>query len=314
MPTVTVLMPAYNAETTIDRAITSVLSQTFRDFELLVIDDGSTDDTAGRLSAWESDERVRVVRRAQNGGLVAALNLGVELAQGTYIARLDADDTAQPARLAVQVAAMRSNPRAVLCAGGYRRIRPDDTCVGVRVPPTRHADLAVSMLAGNRLSHSTAMFTSEAVRRAGGYDPAWFPVEDYDLWLRLIAEGEYCGVPEVLGDYLENPGGISAVRQEAQRDRHRERVDMYRLSVDPRWRDGGSPRAKARRVALLAQRLLKGIDARGIDASGTDVIVNRLLHESVGGLGRPMRYAILFAAAPALQARLMVGRVRRVRR
>ena len=128
-PRVSVLLPVFNDGERIGRAVDSILGQTFTDFELVVIDDGSTDQTDAELSARAADARLRVIRHEENVGLVASLNHGLSLCRGELIARLDADDWAFPTRLARQVAEFDARPELVLCGSPYERLdlkRPTD--------------------------------------------------------------------------------------------------------------------------------------------------------------------------------------------
>jgi len=208
-PVITVFVPAYNAEPYLSEAIESVLAQTFRDFELLVIDDGSRDQTRQIAEAWAArDSRIRVVSRA-NRGRPATRNEAFELARGRYLAALDADDLATPQRLERQLAFMEANP--ALVASGSRNIH-------LRGPADRHrAQLSLSILrkhpphlSGIRavqlfdcaLRQSTVMFRMEAVRAHGyRYNPAYPLAEDFELWSRILQSGAVANLPDVLGFY-----------------------------------------------------------------------------------------------------------------
>lgn len=300
-PSVTVLMPVFNAATTVVRAIDSVLSQSFDDFELVIVDDGSSDGSAQILNRYAERPSVTVLRNPANQGLVASLNRGLGIARGRYIARLDADDVASIDRLALQVAALERQPGSVLSATGYRRVRPDGTLVGVRVPPLTHATLAVSMLGGNRIAHSTAMFRTDTALRVGGYRADWFPVEDYDLWLRLLDNGVYVGVAATCADYLENPAGISSERSEEQHRRHRARSQAYKVAIDPAWNDLGGRWHRVRAEAAVLDALVGQLRSRLLPLTGVAVAGRQVLHEQVKDLRRVPRVALLSLAAPRWQ-------------
>jgi glycosyltransferase involved in cell wall biosynthesis len=221
-PAVTVVMSVYNGEEYVGEAIQSVLKQTFRDFEFIVINDGSTDETAQIIGRFD-DPRIRLVNQA-NQGLVASLNTGIKLARGALIARQDADDVSRPERLERQMAFMVSNADYVVV--GCNLIFIDDEGRPVLESPLLLDDgeLRLEMLIRSPFGHGSVMYRAEAVRRAGGYRQKYWPAEDYDLWRRLLAEGKFANINEVLYLYRVNDEGISSQnsrQQTTQADRVR---------------------------------------------------------------------------------------------
>jgi glycosyltransferase involved in cell wall biosynthesis len=309
-PRVTVVMPAFNAARTVLASVDSVLSQTFADFELLVVDDGSTDDTLAVL-AQRSDPRLRVVAVQPNGGLVAALNRGIAEARGALIARLDADDVAFPERLAAQVP-LFDDPDVVLSSTGFERVGVDGQLIRRSLPPADDGELRVLMLTGNRLLHSSIVVRRSVVLEVGGYRAEWFPVEDYDLWLRVLATGRYQPVPSVLVRYLHNPDGISAVRANEQAALCESRASAYFGAVTGRPADGvmvqfdgqraTSPTPAALRSLAAAARAIRTSQRRSnrpssrVFGAARRVALGALTHEST-----MMRHLRLFAAAPDVQ-------------
>jgi len=208
-PEVTVLLPVRNGAGTLAEAAESILGQSFAGFELLIVDDGSSDGTAGVLERLAGeDRRVRVVRQ-EALGLVAALNRGVAEARGALIARMDADDVAAPGRLERQVTVMAGAPGVALLGSGWRVFGPDGSTRRVVLPPSGDAGLRAAMAMGNALAHPTVMMRREAVVQAGAYRPAFLHAEDYDLWLRLMDRHGLASVPEVLLDYREHAGQLA---------------------------------------------------------------------------------------------------------
>ncbi len=201
-PRVSVLMTTYNGARTIGESIASVLAQSFADFELVVVDDCSTDATPALLAAI-ADPRIRVVSNARNLGIVGARNAGFEACRGEYVAALDHDDLAAPARLARQVALLDAEPSVVLAGTQVRELAPDG-----RVVPTSYGSgntpvvMRWQLHLRNPYSYSAMMFRADAVRRLGGFmrEPAVYS-DDYDLYLRLARVGEVALVPEVLCTY-----------------------------------------------------------------------------------------------------------------
>ncbi|HXW24856.1 MAG TPA: glycosyltransferase [Xanthobacteraceae bacterium] len=204
-----VVLSVRNGAAELPHAIASILQQSFADFELIAINDGSTDGTAEILDRVR-DPRVRVVHQDEMG-LARALNRGVALARGQYIARQDHDDLAMPLRLARQVAFMEANPGCAL-VGTRAEIRVDDR-PGNRFHdhPADDAALRFELLFDNPFVHSSVMLRKSAVQAAGGYstDPARQPPEDYELWSRLARHWQVANLPERLTIYRETAGGMS---------------------------------------------------------------------------------------------------------
>lgn len=196
-PKVTVLIPVFNRERFVDEAIRSVLEQDFADFELLLVDDGSTDGTPEVLAAWtQRDARVVVVTSPKNQGIPAALNLGLEHARGTYIARLDSDDLMMPRRLAAQAAVLDAHPEVSLVSSAYdivdlsgRHLR---TWKGDEPPEVMRFVLNFYNAVGGG---GQVMFRLADVREEGGYALAFPSSEDYDLWVRLLRRGRIETLP-----------------------------------------------------------------------------------------------------------------------
>jgi glycosyltransferase involved in cell wall biosynthesis len=189
-PRVTVLMPVWNGAAYLGAALDSLCAQTFSDFELLVVDDGSTDATPAILKEYaRRDRRIRVTHEA-HAGQAGALNRGLELAKGTYIARMDADDLALPQRLAVQVAFMDAHPDVGLCGtwvtpiGASRRR-------SWRVP-THDADIRCRMLFESTFLHSSVMLRrADFIQQGLRYEAAYEPAEDYALWVRCAQQSHF---------------------------------------------------------------------------------------------------------------------------
>lgn len=194
---VSVLMPAYNAEKYIGEAIQSVLDQSFRDFELVIVNDGSTDDTEQIILSF-TDPRIVLISR-ENGGVSAALNTGLQRARGTYIARFDADDICYTDRLAVQVAFMDNNPDHVLCGSDVDYITEEGEfiyhhhCFGYS-----HKDVFEKFYFYCPFIHSSVMFKRVEVVAAGGYNLLAHTFEDYFLWVQLVAKGKLANIPKAL--------------------------------------------------------------------------------------------------------------------
>ncbi len=206
MPRISVIMPAYNAEAYIGEAIDSILAQTFSDFELLVIDDGSSDSTPEIIESY-SDPRVRLVRNPHNMGVARTLNHGLDLAVGEYIARMDADDIALPERFARQVAFMDAHPEVAVCACAISFFGASR---GTRFFSTLPGQLKVDLLFGNCFAHPTVMLRAALFGREGyRYDPSFSRMEDFDLWCRVAEKHALAAIPEILLSYRIHPNQIT---------------------------------------------------------------------------------------------------------
>lgn len=211
-PRVSVVLPVYNGQEYLLEAIDSVLSQTFTDFELIVIDDGSTDGTR-QLLAGLSDPRLRLFHQT-NMGLALTLNKGISLARGAYIARQDADDISRPERLARQVAYLDENPECALL-GTWSLIQEDRVrTMRGHQHPSANGELQIRLLFDSFFVHSSVMMRRSALDRSGFYptDPERNPPEDFDLWLRIARDHRIANLPEPLLVYREVPGSISRTR------------------------------------------------------------------------------------------------------
>jgi len=193
-PRVTVLLPVHNGADYLREAIDSVLAQTFTSFELLIVDDGSTDATPALIESF-SDPRLVVIRNDTALGVARSLNLGLHAARGEYIARLDADDLCQPERLTTQIAFFERAPDAGALGTGYVKIDAGGRSLGPRPAPTDPIDVRWRLLFHNPLVHSTMMIRKSAFDAVGrffesesGEDPrSRFAedAEDYEMWCRI---------------------------------------------------------------------------------------------------------------------------------
>src|SRR5437762_180743 len=184
-PSVSVVLAVHNGGRYLCNAIKSILVQDFQNFELLVVDDGSSDETADLLASV-ADSRVRVLRQEKCLGLTASLRWAMDEARGEFVARLDADDEARPDRLTKQVAYLEARPEVALVGSGVTLVDDDGAVVGVHLYPRHHEGLvrALERLL-NPLPHSTIMFRREAVMATGGYRRYFAKAQDYDLVIRL---------------------------------------------------------------------------------------------------------------------------------
>lgn len=192
-------MPVYNGERYIAEAIESILGQTFSDFMLLIIDDGSTDKSMEIAKSYQ-DNRISIVRNNANLGLVATLNKGIELIESEFVARMDCDDIAIPNRLELQIRFLDENPHVGMCGGQYLRI--SDEGIVISQLPLRHDDILYEMLFDNVFAHNTIVFRTKILKDFSfRYDPAYRYAEDYELWVRMSRHCRVANIPHVLVIY-----------------------------------------------------------------------------------------------------------------
>lgn len=231
-PIVSIILPVYNAENYLKYAVDSMLDQTFKDFELILVDDGSKDSSRSLIDAYAKlDERIVAVHQ-KNIGLVATLNKAIDLAKGKYIARMDADDISLPRRLDTQVKLLEKNKKAVLCASCFDVINEYNEFVRLGLAPAHSQDLKRSMHLYNPIAHGSVMFTKKAFLEAGGYSGDVGPIEDYDLWIRMATKGDFVYSERSLFRWRMNPEGITYSRNGAMQKATSELAESYRIQ-DP---------------------------------------------------------------------------------
>lgn len=196
MSQLTVLMPVYNAEKYLAEAIESILQQSFRDFEFLIIDDGSTDRSVEIVQSY-ADPRIRFIQNEKNLGISATLNKGIALAAAEYIARMDADDISYPDRLAKQLAYMQAHPACAMVSSLVRVMTEDGEFVRVDKFESDYFYYNLTFICW--IYHPTVMYRKSAVKEVGMY--AVLYAEDFELFWQLSRKYTFYNLPEVLLDY-----------------------------------------------------------------------------------------------------------------
>lgn len=208
-PLISVIMPVYNTEQYLRFALDSLLRQTFTNFEVIAVNDASTDDSSRILREYaQQDARIHIVTHTKNKGIVATMNEAIGLSKGEYLARMDADDIAMPSRFAEQVAILQHHPKVVLVAGVFEIIDEVGEYLYREVLPADDRDIKRSMYIRNPMAHGSTMFRKSAFVAAGPYTDHFGPTEDYELWSRLAQHGEFRALETTLYRWRVNLQGI----------------------------------------------------------------------------------------------------------
>src|SRR5690606_10889206 len=217
-PLISCLIPVYNAQEFLEVALDSIQKQSFRDFEILAVNDGSTDGSLNILETRAaSDPRIRILSKP-NGGIVSALNHGLEHCRGRLVARMDADDIALPDRFAVQMAAFETHPDAVAVGGLIQSIDGRGRPIA---PPGSPSRVQVTDITGfppvvANVQHSAGTFLKSALEAVGGYRSNFPHAEDYDLYLRLAGHGTFYNPPKLVLYYRVHSASLPMMNLERQ--------------------------------------------------------------------------------------------------
>lgn len=215
MPQVSVIIPTYNSASYLREAVESVLSQTYRDFEILVIDDGSTDETPEIVKRY--GRQVRYLHQS-NSGVAVARNRGISESQGQYVAFLDSDDTWFPRKLECQMEALTRARLARASSTAYLVTRSDLTPIAERQNHRHGAALEDLLLRGTIVFISTVVCEKSLLDLTGGFDPTLSQCADWDMWIRLAGHTEFVAVDEPLVNYRQHENNMSRNAQLLERD------------------------------------------------------------------------------------------------
>ena len=232
-PLVTVLMPVYNGEKYLKEAIESVLNQTFRDFEFLIIDYGSADKSAETIKSF-NDAIIRLERNETNLGLIKTLNKGLGLAKGKYIARMDCDDISLPKRLSVQVNFMEKHPEIGICGSWVKVMGLKQEFVNKY--PQNHEEARAYLLFNTPFAHPSVIIRKEVMEKHKlKYDENYKHAEDYELWSRIINYAKVSNIPKVLLHYRMHDESVSKKNSSAQAENsNRVRIRLLKeMGINP---------------------------------------------------------------------------------
>ena len=292
-PLISVVMPVRDGARWLGEAIASVQGQTLADFELIIVDDGSADDSPRIIEAkGRSDPRIRVVRQ-ERLGLASALNRGLSESHGRLIARLDADDRAHPERLERQRRHLDDHPEIGLLGTWADRIDEEGLSRGALQPPTRPEQLAPLLARMNPFLHSSIMLRATVLQKVGFYRPAFEGAEDYDLWLRVSEVVKLANLPECLLQYRSHPASVThraRARQLfsarlARRAAHARCSNAHdptsELTAPPNWQATEAPASPIYGDLVRLFRLLDLADSSMMSANGGHIDISALSDRNI---------------------------------
>lgn len=232
-PGISVLMPVYNAAPFLGYAVESILSQTFGGFEFIIVDDGSTDESADMIHSYaRQDARIHPIYQAHHQGIVMALNTGLDACTGDFVARMDADDVAMPDRLTLQLHGMANNPKVGVLGGALTYINETGKELGV----IRYCNLQASRLAGNPLLHPTVLMRrSVLIQHQLHYQEKYRYAEDYFLWLEMQQYAAIDALDDVVLQYRVS-GAASRylhLKEMVRATLRVKRDGMFKLGIKP---------------------------------------------------------------------------------
>jgi glycosyltransferase involved in cell wall biosynthesis len=208
---VSVVLPAYNCSKYIDEAVQSILQQTHRNLELLIIDDGSTDGTTEKIRAWEKrDDRIYLICKERNSGVADSRSRGIRMAKGAFIALMDGDDISFPERIAKQLAYLISHPEIDILGSGYQILGQEKTIT----LPKNHAAIAVGLLLDCMIANPTTMFRAARLKEIPRlYLESFAPAEDYEFFIYLLGNGlKFANLTDILLYYRTHGSNISKTK------------------------------------------------------------------------------------------------------
>lgn len=256
-PTISILMPVYNAARFLGPCLESIQKQSFKDWELIAIDDASTDNSYSQLwEAAKNDSRIRVFRNKKNLGVALTLNRTVKFAKGSYLARMDADDIMVKGRLAKQKAYLDHNPETVLVGGQCELINFDGQAIGYKNYPLNDQEIRKMIFTFSPASHPSIMINRLLLpKQFDWYNPFACPAEDIDLYFRLFSFGKFANLDEVVTKYRLYPSSTSFKNPKLNF------FKTQRVRQNAIKRFGYQPSRRARLVSVIEATAVKTLPA-----------------------------------------------------
>lgn len=215
-PKITVLMSVYNGEKYLRYAIESILNQTYKDFEFLIINDASTDTSRDIILSYK-DPRIRLIDNNKNIGLTLSLNTGLRLARGKYIARMDADDVSMPERLEEEIKFMEIHRDHAVVGTFVRILNENSEIIRSLERPIEDVKIREFLKIDNCIAHGSVMIKKECLLDVGLYDESMLRSQDYDLWLRISEKYKLANIPDYLYMWRGHNDNIEAKHRDEQR-------------------------------------------------------------------------------------------------
>ena len=219
-PTISVIVPTFNRAALLRETVESILAQTFQDFELIIVDNMSTDGTEGYVSHI-ADNRIHYLRNNNNGVIAVNRNLGIKAARGEYVALCDDDDLWLPIKLEKQLAVMQADPEIILCYSNALLLLGNEPLKGLLVKRRHTGQHFKRLLRGNLIPNSSVLVRKSVIDDLGGFDedPLLKGAEDYETWLRAAFRGRFCYLDEGLIQYRIHPENVSTtLRNQAEKN------------------------------------------------------------------------------------------------
>lgn len=207
-PELSVIMPVYNGEIFIRDAIESILNQTYRNFEFIIINDGSIDKTQEIIESY-SDSRIICLENQENIGISKSRNKGLSIARGSYIAIMDADDISMPDRFSKQIVFLKEHPEVGVCGGWMEVINRDGRKIKTRITPTLPKVIHFALMFNCCIGQPTVMYKKAIIQDIGGYNPDIIAAGDYDFWIKTVGHHKIANLPEFLLKYRVHGKNIS---------------------------------------------------------------------------------------------------------
>jgi glycosyltransferase involved in cell wall biosynthesis len=278
-----VILPVWNAASTLERAIESIVAQSFEDWELVIVNDGSTDGSGEIAERWLHDARVQVHHFERRRGVVDASNMALAYSKGEFVARMDADDRALPGKLAAQVAMMEARPELAVVGCGVRVLSEGEGFLryvewgNLLVEPER---IAAERFVESPLVNPTAMFRGEVIRAFGGWrDVTW--AEDYDLFLMLLDAGmKMAKVPEVLFEWSDGADRLTWTDGRYSQENFL-RAKAHFLGRLPSVRKNG---VRICGAGPIGKRVARFLAEEGVVVHGFYEVNERRIGEEIGGV------------------------------
>ncbi len=212
-PLVSVIMAAKNVEKYISEAIDSVINQTYKNWELIIVDDGSNDTTLSIIHSYvKNDSRIKIICNEKSVGQAIARNTAVKNSSGDFLAILDADDIAMPDRITGQVHFLENNPNVSAIGGHAEIIDENGKSLGIKRKALNIDAIRFSLLLQNQFIHSAMMIRRDVFNKFGGYDNDFLYAEDYDLWCRIIEKNIILNINKVVSKYRIQPGSVTKMK------------------------------------------------------------------------------------------------------